>query len=169
MEELFKNSLLGQLTEFGIKTGTGFDPLKDGANPLAINLNGADINNSPFVDNPVKKEANKHAVDKAAETIVQKRLNDFDFDILQSSALKKAGEEFSGANAFGKFLHKYFPKIHKRFLMGKALSKLNGLNENVKELVSKKIPYGESNQRYEALIEYLSSANTIQAKLAKKI
>ncbi len=166
MEDLFKNSLLGQLTEFGVKTNTGFDPLRNGVNPLAINLDGADINNSPFVDNPIKKEAVQNTVSKAT---VQKRLNDFDFDILQSSALKKAGEEFQGSNILGRFLHKYFPRIHKRFLVQRALNKLNGLNDNVKELVSKKIPYGESKQRYDALIEYLSSANTIHAKLVKKI
>ncbi len=188
MEELFKNSLLGQLQDLGlaqgtqtgamqgiissIKTGTE-ENFTDGPNPLAIKVNG-DIKDSPFVDNPIKKEeasAPKANIQKEPEVSkdFKRRLNDFDFDILQDSAIKKASDEFSGGNVFGKFLYKYFPKIYKSFLIKKALNKLNSLNKTTLELMSKKIPYGESDERYNALIEYLSSANTIHAKLLKKI
>ena len=49
MEELFKNSLLGQLTELGLNPSVQDEP-----NPLAIKING-DIKDSPFADNPIKK------------------------------------------------------------------------------------------------------------------
>ena len=177
MEELFKNSLLGQLKELGF--GTQGSPaaeisvvpdINEGANPLAIKVN-ADIKDSPFADNPIKKDETHtgSAVQRAEGETSKKRLNDFDFDILQDSAIKKAQDKFSGGNVFGKFLYKYFPKIYKGFLIKKALNKLNALNKSAKELVSKNIPYGESDERYDALIEYLSSANTIHAKLLKKI
>ncbi len=172
MEELFKNSLLGQLTELGLASGAGTEVepgVEEGPNPLAIKVNG-DIKDSPFFDNPIKEsvKSSKRPENLDVEPS-KKRLNDFDFDILQDSAIKKASDEFSGGNVFGKFLYKYFPKIYKSFLIKKALNKLNSLNKTTLELMSKKIPYGESDERYNALIEYLSSANTIHAKLLKKI
>lgn len=170
MEELFKNSLLGQLKELGLGAQTG--EIIDEPNPLAIKVNG-DFKDSPFVDNPIVEKSLQDAAKVPAEADVskdfKKRLNDFDFDILQDSAVKKASDEFSGSNIFGKFLYRYFPKLYKGFLIKKALNKLNTLNQTAAELVSKKIPYGESDERYNALIGYLSSANTIHAKLLKKI
>ncbi len=184
MEELFKNSLLGQLKElgFGTQGSAGAEisvvpDIENTPNPLAIKVNG-DIKDSPFFDNPIKKEEikPKEPVLNSSENIEndtlknsRKRLNDFDFDILQDSAVKKAQDKFRGSNVFGKFLFKYFPGLYKGFLLKKALKKLNVLNKSAKELLSKNIPYGESDERYSALIEYLSSANTIQAKLLKKI
>jgi len=162
MEELFKNSLMGHLKELGFNAEIQEEP-----NPLAIQVNG-DIKDSPFADNPIK-EAKKSEGENIREEVSKKRLNDFDFDILRDSAVKKASDEFSGANALGKFLYRYFPKIYKSFLIKKALDKLNNLNQTASDLVSKKIPYGESDKRYDALSEYLSSANTIHAKLLKKI
>lgn len=62
-----------------------------------------------------------------------------------------------------------FPSLRKNFLVRKALSKLVKLNESVNNLCSKKIPYGESEGRYNDFIAYLSCANVIHAKLTKKI
>lgn len=171
MEELFKNSLLGQLQEMGFASDIEEEP-----NPLAIKVNG-DIKDSPFIDNPILDEEKKSAKNLVKETLKEnieqktekKRLNDFDFDILQDSAIKKASDKFSGSNVFGKFLYKYFPKLYKGFILKKGLKKLNMLNQTARDLLAKKIPYGESDERYNALIEYLSSANTIHAKLIKKI
>lgn len=184
MEDLFKNSLLGQLKELGFTANAPLEAeisaasdMDDLPNPLAIKVNG-DIKDSPFVDNPIKKtqkisdvamQNREENIDEDVSKDFKKRLNDFDFDILQDSAIKKAQDKFSGSSVFGKFLYKYFPKIYKGFLIKKALNKLNALNITAKELVSKNIPYGESDERYNALIEYLSSANAIHTKLLKKI
>lgn len=62
-----------------------------------------------------------------------------------------------------------FPSLRKNFLVRKALNKLVKLNESVNNLCSKKIPYGESEGRYNDFIAYLSCANVIHAKLTKKI
>ncbi len=180
MEELFKNSLLGQLSEMGFDVENSSNmasvvqnDILDGPNPLSISIHG-DIENSPFaeknknVDNPIKEKVEQTGEifnDEAA----QKRLNDLDLNILQDDALKKAGDKFSGNNVLGKILYKYFPKIYKGFLIKKALNKLNALNQTAAELVSKKIPYGESEERYDELTGYISNANTIHAKLMKKI
>ncbi len=294
MENSFKNSLLGQLAEFGFNTDAG-DDILDKPNPLAISVNEADIKNSPFVNldnknpavqNPLNTAASGKSYDNtdgsetysalsqensqtnklqnndsAPKRIIQKRLNDFDFNILQDSAfvniedselsddekvskvtnlikeidrklflikerdnsklkekllsdremlssvlsrlnsnknqglaainteLKEAingstfaflrkirqilpdDKNFEGipCKTLHKFLHKYFPKLYKGFLVKQALNKLKALNQTAGELLAKRIPYGESSQRYDALIEYLSSANTIHAKLIKKI
>lgn len=175
MEELFKNPLMGQSDGISAKNGVYFDvplDIQNTPNPLAINLNNADIKNSPFAENPLKKEDKKpEIVKKPVESETsKKRLNDLDFNILQDSAVKKAQGEFSGNNAFSKFLYKYFPKIYKSILVRRGLNKLIALNETAGELINlKTIPYGESDERYNALIEYLSSANSIHAKLIKKI
>ena len=50
-----------------------------------------------------------------------------------------------------------------------ALNKLVMLNESAKELMTKKIPYGESEIRYNDFTAYLSCANVIHAKLTKKM
>ncbi len=172
MEELFKNSLLGQLSELGLNTSGAVkvsdEPVVDilkGPNPLSISVNEEDIKNSPFADNPIKEEAEN----TADEDIVKKRLNDLDLDILQDSAVKKAQDEFSGSNVFGKILYKYFPNIYKGFLLKRSLNKLKTINQAAVELISKKIPYGESEERYNALINHITSANTIHARLVKKI
>ncbi len=88
---------------------------------------------------------------------------------MQDSAVKKAQDEFSGSNVFGKILYKYFPNIYKGFLLKRSLNKLKTINQAAVELISKKIPYGESEERYNALINHITSANTIHARLVKKI
>lgn len=172
MEELFKNSLLGQLSELGLNTSAAGrmsdEPVVDilkGPNPLSISVNEEDIKNSPFADNPVKEEI----ITVPDEKNVKKRLNDLDMDILRDSAVKKAQDEFSGSNVFGKILYKYFPKIYKGFLLKKSLNKLKAINQTAAELISKKIPYGESEERYNALINHITSANAIQARIVKRI
>lgn len=180
MEELFKNSLLGQLSELGFdvenssnSVSVAQDNVLDGPNPLSIGIH-SNIENSPFamnnknVDNPIKEKVEQTG-EIFNDEVAQKRLNDLDLNILQDNALKKAGDEFSGNNILGKILYKYFPKIYKGFLIKKALNKLNALNQTAVELVSKKIPYGESEERYDELTGYISNANTIHAKLMKKI
>ncbi len=88
---------------------------------------------------------------------------------MQDSAFKKAGDDFSASNILGKILYKYFPNIYKGYLMKKALNKLKMINQTASALILKKIPYGESEERYDALSDYISNANTIHAKLMKRI
>lgn len=190
MEELFKNSLMGELTKFGFEAKgnadngqTAFrvsslsDAILEGVNPLSISVNEEDIKNSPFVEkneatfgveNSIKKNV-KEVVENFNDEAAQKRLNDLDLNILQDSAFKKAGDDFSASNILGKILYKYFPNIYKGYLMKKALNKLKVINQTTAELISKKIPYGESEERYDELTGYISNANTIHAKLMKRI
>jgi len=180
MEEVFNNSLLGQLNKSGFYQNAADSAVEDAVascpdilnkpNPLLISVNENDIENSPFVDNPIEKTAEKSFDDTNFNgKPASKRLNDLDLNILQDNALKKAEDEFSGNNVIGKILCRYFPKIYKGFLIKKALNKLKALNQTAAELVSKRIPYGESDKRYDALSDSISNANTIHAKLLKKI
>ena len=68
-----------------------------------------------------------------------------------------------------KFIFKFCPILHKSFLVRHALNKLIMLNDSAKELLMKKIPYGEQEGRYNDFIAYLSCANVIHAKLTKKM
>ena len=68
-----------------------------------------------------------------------------------------------------KFILKFCPLLHKSLMVRHALNKLVMLNESAKELMTKKIPYGESEIRYNDFTAYLSCANVIHAKLTKKM
>ncbi len=68
-----------------------------------------------------------------------------------------------------KIILKFCPLLHKSLMVRHALNKLVMLNESAKELMTKKIPYGESEIRYNDFTAYLSCANVIHAKLTKKM
>lgn len=73
-----------------------------------------------------------------------------------------------------KFLtRKLLPKVSKKFKSIKDLSEsletLSSINENVDELISMKIPYGETKANYEKLTNYLYRANKIHSQINKKM
>ena len=65
---------------------------------------------------------------------------------------------------------KVLPKISKSFNSGQnikvALSKLETLNKNVDELVTMQMPYGEADERYDRLTNYLNRANVIHFQIS---
>lgn len=92
-----------------------------------------------------------------------KNMNKAFMDLVKKIRLKESVEKME------KIFFTIFPNLKKNFLVRKALNKLVKLNESVNNLCSKKIPYGESEGRYNDFIAYLSCANVIHAKLTKKI
>lgn len=64
-------------------------------------------------------------------------------------------------------------KISKNYNSGQniktALNKLEILNKNVDELVTMQMPYGEADERYDMLSEYLNRANVIHFNISKTI
>ena len=68
---------------------------------------------------------------------------------------------------------KVLPKISKNFSSGKdiksALSKLETLNKGVDEIVTTQTPYGEADERYDKLTNYLNRANVIHFQISKTI
>ena len=68
---------------------------------------------------------------------------------------------------------KVLPKISKKFDSGQtiktALNKLETLNKNVDELVTMQTPYGEADERYDMLGEYLNQANVIHFNISKTV
>lgn len=81
-----------------------------------------------------------------------------------TNAISKCGEFIS---------EKILPKISKKYSSGQdikqALSKLETLNKNVDELVSMQMPYGEADERYDMLSEYLNTANVIHFNISKTV
>jgi len=69
--------------------------------------------------------------------------------------------------------NKILPKISKKYDSGmtikSALTKLETLNKNVDEIVTTQAPYGEAEDRYEMLSEYLNSANVIHYNISKTV
>lgn len=68
---------------------------------------------------------------------------------------------------------KVLPKVSKNFSSGKdiksALSKLKTLNKGVDEIVTTQTPYGEADERYDKLTNYLNRANVIHFQISKTI
>lgn len=68
---------------------------------------------------------------------------------------------------------KILPKISKKYNSGRniktALNKLETLNKNVDELVTMQMPYGEADERYDMLSEYLNRANVIHFNISKTV
>ena len=69
--------------------------------------------------------------------------------------------------------NKVLPKISKKYNSGRdiknALSKLETLNKNVDELVTMQTPYGEADERYDMLTNYLNRANVIHYNISKTV
>ena len=69
--------------------------------------------------------------------------------------------------------NKVLPKVSKKYNSGRniktALSKLETLNKNVDELVTMQTPYGEADERYDMLTNYLNRANVIHYNISKTV
>ena len=68
---------------------------------------------------------------------------------------------------------KVLPKISKKYNTGleikTALDKLETLNKNVDEIITTKMPYGEADERYDLLSNYLNRANVIHFNISKTV
>lgn len=68
---------------------------------------------------------------------------------------------------------KVLPKVSKKYNSGleikTALNKLETLNKNVDELVTMQMPYGEADERYDMLSEYINRANVIHFNISKTV
>lgn len=68
-----------------------------------------------------------------------------------------------------KFSYRIFSKMkgNSKANFQDALLMLENINKNVDELVSFRAPYGESAERYDQLLKYLTKANQIQSQISK--
>lgn len=64
-------------------------------------------------------------------------------------------------------------KVSKKFnsivFLGDSLEKLSDINRNVDSLIERNVPYGENNDSYDKLTEYLSQANKIRSEISKSM
>ncbi len=71
------------------------------------------------------------------------------------------------------FSRKVLAKVSKKFnsivFLGDSLEKLSAINKSVDELIEMKVPYGEKNDNYEKLTEYLYQANQLHSRISKTI
>ncbi len=68
-----------------------------------------------------------------------------------------------------KILTKISKKVKSIMDLGDSLDALTSINENVDELMTMKVPYGETKANYEKLTNYLYRANKIHAQINKKM
>ena len=68
-----------------------------------------------------------------------------------------------------KILSKISPNYNSGKSIKTALNKLETLNKNVDELVTMQTPYGEADERYDMLSEYLNRANVIHFNISKTV
>ena len=71
------------------------------------------------------------------------------------------------------FSRKVLAKVSKKFnsivFLGDSLEKLSAINKSVDALIEMKVPYGEKNDNYEKLTEYLYQANQIHSQIYKTL
>jgi len=68
-----------------------------------------------------------------------------------------------------KVLPKFSKKIDSIMSMSESLETLKTINSNVDELITMKVPYGETSQNYEKLTAYLNRANKIRSQINKSM
>ncbi len=167
MEDFLKNSLTGLHTKQNA-------PLTDA--DFGINFDNNIFNQKDF-EKIIAEEDGKTVATRQS----QKRLNDFDANILRQSAFVHIPEKEADFKTPQELLaeekeklpisllHKFFPKIYQSCVIRRTVLKMNMLNKMAAELGTKQIPYGEEDRRYDKLIAYLSCTNTLNSRLQKKI
>ena len=65
-------------------------------------------------------------------------------------------------------LAKPFKPVTNFFKIKETLARLDKINKSVDELVSMQVPFGENEQRYQALANHLTRANYLQNKIEKE-
>ena len=68
-----------------------------------------------------------------------------------------------------KVLPKFSKKVDSIMSMSESLETLKSINSNVDELITMKVPYGETVQNYEKLTAYLTRANKIHSQINKSM
>lgn len=66
-------------------------------------------------------------------------------------------------------LSKFSKKINSIVFLGDSLEKLSDINRNVDFLIERNVPYGENDDSYDKLTEYIAQANKIQSEISKSI
>jgi hypothetical protein len=167
VENFLKNSLTGLHNKQNA-------PLND--EDFGINFDNNIFNQKDF-EKIVAQEDEKTCVVLQS----QKRLNDFDANILRQSAFVQTPEKETSFKTPKEllaeekeklpvtFLHKFFPKVYQSCLIRRTVFKMNMLNKMATELGTKQIPYGEEDKRYDKLITYLNCTNTLNVRLKRKI
>ena len=133
-----------------------------------------DINSENFFEKSVNTISYKETEQKSSN-----RINEYDCDLIKNrpardgikktinfgtiASLKLFRQNSKTANLFFKF----FPKLRRAKDTQDAIEKLSKLNIDTKKMLEKTIPYGESETRYNNLVEYLNYINEIQSKLKK--
>lgn len=67
-----------------------------------------------------------------------------------------------------KLLRKITP-LMRTIIVRDTLNRLHKINKSVDELVMMKVPFGEQEEKYDALINHLSRATALQAKIRKEL
>ncbi len=83
----------------------------------------------------------------------------------KSDSLLQKTAEFLNEKLFSKISSKFESALH----IKDALIKLENINKNVDDLVSMQTPYGEAQEKYARLLQYLNKANTIQYQISQMV
>lgn len=83
----------------------------------------------------------------------------------KSAGLVKKVIDYLNINLFAKIPGRFGEKLH----IKDALLKLESINKNVDNLVSMQTPYGEAPEKYEQLLQYLNTANSIQYQISQMV
>ena len=85
-------------------------------------------------------------------------------EVIELPWIKKAQTFFSR-----KVLAKVSKKFNSIVFLGDSLEKLSAINKSVDALIEMKVPYGEKNDNYEKLTEYLYQANQLHSQISRTL
>lgn len=85
-------------------------------------------------------------------------------EIIELPFIKKAQTFLSR-----KVLAKVSKKFNSIVFLGDSLEKLSEINKSVDALIEMKVPYGEKNDNYEKLTEYLYQANQLHSQISRTL
>ena len=85
-------------------------------------------------------------------------------EVIELPWIKKAQTFFSR-----KVLAKVSKKFNSIVFLGDSLEKLSAINKSVDALIEMKVPYGEKNDNYEKLTEYLYQANQLHTQISRTL
>ena len=85
-------------------------------------------------------------------------------EVIELPWIKKAQTFFSR-----KVLAKVSKKFNSIVFLGDSMEKLSAINKSVDALIEMKVPYGEKNDNYEKLTEYLYQANQLHSQISKTL
>ena len=141
------------------------EPKPSASNPIRLNgYDSAILNDKTLPEDENLKLEYKISEKQKAITELNGKIKTPKGEVIELPWIKKAQTFFSR-----KVLAKVSKKFNSIVFLGDSLEKLSAINKSVDALIEMKVPYGEKNDNYEKLTEYLYQANQLHSQISRTL